>query len=91
MEQRLTERKIFNQPLSFEISLVESAEIIQKNALGIDISPAGLGLTTEYALKKGEVLKVYIPAADTVLPFYAEVVWSEPTDNSWRAGLRFLS
>jgi alpha-glucuronidase len=91
MEQRLTERKIFNQPLSFETSHTESFEIIQKNALGVDISSAGLGLTTEYALKKGEVLKVYIPAADTVLPFYAEVVWSKPTDNYRRAGLRFLS
>lgn len=91
MKQRLTERRIFNQPLSFEISDVNSFEIIRKNALGVDISSAGLGLTTEHALKKGEVLKVYIPSADTVLPSYAEVVWSEPTDDYWRAGLHFLS
>jgi len=85
------ERRIFNQPLSFEKSFTEGFEIIQKNALGVDISLAGLGLTAEHAFKKGEVLKVYIPAADTVLPSYAEVVWSEPTDDYWRAGLRFLS
>lgn len=85
------ERRIFNQPLSFEKSLMEGFEIIQKNALGVDISSAGLGLTTEYALKKSDVLKVYIPAADTVLPFFTEVVWSESTDDYWRVGLRFLS
>jgi hypothetical protein len=59
MEKRLTERRIFNQPLSFEISRAESFEIIRKNALGVDISSAGLGLTTEYALKFEGVYSSY--------------------------------
>ena len=63
------ERRLFNQPLSFEKSLTDSFEIIQKKALGVDISSAGLGMTTGYSLKEGDVLKVFSPVADTILPF----------------------
>lgn len=92
-DRRLSNRRFFNQPLSFEISLIEGQfEIIKKDATGVDISSEGLGMTTDYVLNKGGVLKLYIPTAvDTFLPVFAEVMWSMPADTRFRAGLRFLS
>ena len=60
-ERRLSKRRVFDQPLSFEI-MGEGIEIIKKDATGINISTGGLGMTTEYALKKRDILRLYIPA-----------------------------
>lgn len=93
-QKRLSDRKIFNKPIRFELSIMESGQLknIQYDGLGLDISQSGLGLTTEYALKEGEVLKLILPVneLDITLPILAETVWSKPANGHFRAGLRFL-
>mgnify|MGYP001619465226 CR=1 FL=1 len=96
-EKRFSERKIFNRPVSFEVSATEAGKFknIQQNGVGVDISSEGIGITTDYALREGDVLKLYIPINNTVetsLPVHAEVMWSKPADeNLWAGGLRFLA
>ena len=93
--KRLSERKVFNQPISFEVSETETGQfkIVQKKGFGIDISSKGTGITTDYALREGDVLKLHLPINEvqTSLPVYAEVMWSKPADSHFRAGLLFLS
>ncbi len=93
-EKRLSDRKILNKTIHFELSIMESGQLknIQYDGLGLDISHGGLGLTTEYALKEEDVLKLIFPIneLDTTLPVFAETVWSKPANGHFRAGLRFL-
>ncbi len=67
-------------------------ENIKKNGFAIDVSSEGIGLTTDYALKRGDVLKLYLPVnrVNITLPVYAKVVWSKQADNNFRAGLMVL-
>lgn len=96
-EKRFSGRQSFNRPVSFEICATKTSQSmdIQQNGLGVDISAEGIGITTDYALREGDVLKLYIPINNTVgtsLPVYAEVMWSKPADENLRAGgLRFLA
>ncbi len=94
METRISNRQSFNKAISFELSLIESDQIknIKSAGTGVDISPDGIGISTNHALTKGAVLKLHIPddkekSANTV---FAEVVWSKPANNHFRMGLRFL-
>lgn len=93
-QKRSSDRKIFNKTIRFELSIMESGQLknIQNEGLGLDISQSGLGLTTEYALKEGDVLRLILPIKelDTTLPVLAETVWSNPANGHFRAGLRFL-
>ena len=95
-EKRFSERKIFNRPISFEVSATEASKFkdIQQKGLVVDISSEGVGITTDYDLRKGEVLKLYLPINSTVntsLPVYAEVMWSNSDDENLKGGLRFLA
>ena len=67
-------------------------ENILKNGMGVDLSPGGIGLTTDYPLHAGDVLKLFFPVGvgDASLPVFSEVMWSRPADGEYRAGLRFL-
>ncbi len=93
-EKRLSDRKILNKTIYFELSIMESGQLknIQFDGLGLDISQDGLRLTTECALKRGEVLKLIFPSNELgiTLPVFAETVWSKPANGHFRAGLRFL-
>lgn len=93
-QKRSSDRKIFNKTIRFELSIMESGQLknIQYEGLGLDISQGGLGLTTDYALKEGEVLRLIFPIneLDITLPIFAETVWSKPANGHCRAGLRFL-
>ncbi|MBM4136139.1 MAG: PilZ domain-containing protein [Nitrospira sp.] len=94
MESRINSRRSFNKTISFELSLIESDQIknIKSAGTGVDISPDGLGISINYALAVGDVLKLNIPdnkekSANAV---FAEVVWSKPSNSHFRMGLRFL-
>jgi hypothetical protein len=94
-ENRSGSRECINQPVSFELSEIESGRLrnIQKSGLGVDISAGGMGLTTDYQLHTGNVLKLYFPVAagHAHLPVFTEVIWSRPADGGFKAGLRFLA
>lgn len=82
---------------SLQLSLAQEAskkiKMIENNAQGIDISSHGVGILTRLALKRGDVLKVSLPAPTqgTFLPVFSQVVWVEKQDKEYRAGLQFLS
>jgi len=92
--QRLIRRKVFEKKITFEITKMDldRVENIQKVGFGVDISSEGVGLTTDYALKKDDVLKLYLPVneVNTNMPVFAKVVWSKQADNNFRAGLMVL-
>lgn len=94
VEKRAHSRKIFNQIVAFEVTIEESNKRINKRFMGLclDISDGGLGLTTNSAFKKGDVLELFLPVniLDLTLPTFAEVMWSMPDDGHFRTGLRFL-
>jgi hypothetical protein len=92
-EKRLYDRKAFNQPLSFEISVLgEESRNIRQSGIGTNISSDGLGMITNFSLQESSVLKTYLPVqgVDLSIPVFAEVMWSVPNGNLFRVGLRFL-
>ena len=93
-EKRLHDRKTFNQPLFFEISVLgEESKNIRQNGIATNISSDGLGMITDYSLQESSVLKTYLPVqgVDLSIPVFTEVMWSAPTGNLFRVGLRFLA
>lgn len=94
MESRTTNRQEFNKAISFELSLIEPDQIknIKCPGTGVDISPDGIGISTNQALATGAVLKLHIPddKEESVNALFAEVVWSRPSNSHFRTGLRFL-
>ncbi len=93
-KKRAFKRKIFHRPVSFELSAIEESrrENTQKSGEAINISSGGLSLSTTYALKHGEILKLYLPAIarSASLPVFSEVVWVRQAGAHVEAGLRFL-
>lgn len=93
-KKRGLKRKIFNRRVNFELSVIEEGrrENILKSGEAINISSGGIGLSTTYALKRGEILKLYLPAIarSAVLPVFSEVVWVNRVGRHVEAGLRFL-
>jgi hypothetical protein len=93
-QERVKPRKTFNEAIPFEMMAMEPARIrsIQENAVCLDISESGLGLTADLAPKKGAVLKVFLPIQKVGinLPVFAEVVWSARSNGHFRMGLRVL-
>ena len=88
------DRKNIDQPLSFEISAVQRRSMdTKKNGVTVDISSCGLGIKTKYALEEGSVLKFNFPIreVEVTIPVYAQVMWSVPANDHFRAGLRFLA
>lgn len=94
-KKRENSRKTIHQPVSFELSELKQSRPgnVVKSGLGMDISSGGMGLTTDCALREGDVLKLLLPVAAmaATLPVFAEVIWSRPADSGVRAGLRFLA
>ena len=93
-ETRLHSRKELLKPIVLELFVpFEGQGNVQIEAMGIDISSGGIGITTRHAMSSGEVMKVSYPLnGDTItLPVYSEVVWSVLNEGGCRAGLRFLN
>ena len=92
---RSCSRKSIRKPVSFELSLMGSGHPVNilKSGVGVDLSSGGMGLTTDYPLHEGDVLKLFFPVdvGNTSLPVFSEVVWARATDGEFRAGLRFLA
>jgi hypothetical protein len=93
-ELRLVPRSPFTQTVQLERSynLAGASLLPPLLAQAQDISPQGLGLTADFPLRKGEVLKVYISIQDThtPIPVLSEVCWAETNSQPCRAGLKFL-
>ena len=91
--KRLYDRKMFDQPFSFEISVVDAGRNnVKQNGVGVDISSSGLGMKTRRSFQDGSVLKFYLPMREweITIPVFAQVMWSKPDDDHFRVGLRFL-
>ena len=91
---RACDRKVFDQAVSFEIGSIEGKiKNIEKNTIAVDISSCGLGIKTKHVLAEGSVVKFYFPIKEVeiTIPVYAQVMWSMPTNDHFRVGLRFLS
>ena len=91
---RVCDRKNLDQSLSFEVSAIQGkSKDGKENGVTVDISSCGLGIKTEHALEEGSVLKFNFPIreVEVTIPVYAQVMWSMPTNDHFRAGLRFLA
>jgi len=91
---RACDRKMFDQPVSFEIGAIEGKiKNIEKNTSAVDISSCGLGIETKCVLAEGSVVKFYFPIKEVeiTIPVYAQVMWTMPRNDHFRVGLRFLS
>jgi len=94
IESRSSKRNILNRTIKFEINDRErNFQVIANKAMCIDISSGGLGLQTDRKLSQGDMVKVEVPLSegDITVPIFAKVVWAIKIDNSYRAGLGFLS
>jgi hypothetical protein len=94
LENRSSNRQSFNKTIGLEFSIIEPDQIrnIKSKVTGVDISPDGLGISTNHALTVGNVLKLNIPddKEKSAKAVFAEVVWSRPSNSHFRTGLRFL-
>ena len=94
-EKRQSVRSAYEQPIHFELSSVGSPQLIplRRKGVGVDISEHGIGLFTDYPLKKDEVLKLYFPldSSRTTLPVFARVAWAKSIEKRFRVGMQFLA
>ena len=72
---RSCSRKNISQPVNFELTVLsfgQTANILKKGD-EVDICPAGIGLTTDYHLHKGDVVKLLYPIdlENTRLPVFS--------------------
>ena len=88
-------RKEYSEEIGFESMLAGSIRdaVVLRSGSTMDISHGGLGLVTSYRPAEGEVVRLSIPLKDpeVTLPVFAEVIWVEPFNEYYRAGLRFLA
>ncbi len=93
-EKRGKVRKVFRRSIGLDRLVTESNGMkhIQQCGVSINISESGLALISDFALKKGEVMKVLVPVSTggPPLPVLAEVMWTYSSDDYSRTGLRFL-
>ncbi|MFB3885030.1 MAG: PilZ domain-containing protein [Thermodesulfobacteriota bacterium] len=94
VEKRSKIRKPFRKPVHFEqmATALNRQKRNQWTGVSFDISEDGVGVTVDYPLKKGEVIKLFIPVSrkSATLPVFAEVRWVRSTEDKFRTGLRFL-
>lgn len=94
MDRRIAGRENLSEPIEFELGLLETGEAraLMSVAQGLDINSHGMGLLAQCPLAKGMVMRLSIPANGfgTTLPVFAEVSWTIPVSDRFRAGLRFL-
>lgn len=94
VEKRQAARSGYECPVQFELSSVGSPELIplRRKGLGVDISEHGIGIFTDYPLKKDEVLKIFFPLSShrATLPVFARVAWAMAVEKRFRVGMQFL-
>ena len=94
-ESRRIHRKGFSEEIAFESMLTGENRkgVVCLNGASTDISNGGLGLVAPYEAKQGEILKLMIPlrGLGVAVPVFAEVMWVQPFEASYKAGLRFLA
>ena len=91
---RACTRKSFKHPVSFELGASEKTlHDVKREGICVDISACGLGVETVHEVPNGAVLKFHIPVRELeiTIPVFAQVMWSKPTDDHFRMGLRFLA
>jgi len=93
-EKRKSVRSSYENPIQFELSSLGSEELmpVRRDGVGVDISEHGIGIFTNYPLKKDEVLKLYFPlnSVRATLPVFARVAWAMPAEKRFRVGMQFL-
>jgi hypothetical protein len=93
-EKRSEARGAFRELISFEHLAIERTQLknIERNGDSVDISKSGLGMTADVSLKRGQVVRLTLPASkrDSALPVFAEVRWTLPGEGCFRYGLRLL-
>ncbi len=93
-ENRKKPRIGFKRPVLLEKIFIESNQFnnFQQGGVSLNISESGLGLTSNSALAKGEVVKLLIPVSKNGvrIPVFGEVIWSHFARKSFKTGLRFL-
>jgi hypothetical protein len=89
-EKRFSERKAFSCTIDYE---VRGTALVRKTGICADISSEGIGLATDHLLVRSGIVRLYIPVSmtDVAVPVYAEVMWSQLSGESHKAGLRFLA
>jgi PilZ domain len=94
-KNRVYKRKSINQLVNFELSCIGKDRLgnVHKSGEAVNISSGGIRLSTAYVLKRGEILKLYLPAIarSATLPVFSEVVWVKQAGSHVMAGLRFLA
>jgi hypothetical protein len=93
VERRTAERTGFDYSIEFDPGAAAGktgGKICRVQAQ--DICSDGLKVISDYPLEQGMVVRLGLPVRDlkTLIPVFAEVAWSVPADNRFRAGLRFL-
>jgi hypothetical protein len=93
-ERRKSARHPYSEQVDFEAMTAGTKKIgvAHHRADCLNISRGGMGITSRFELEEGKVLKLSIPFKQHVtLPVFAEVIWAKPEDDTFRAGMRFLS
>ncbi len=92
-EKRKYERSAFVKPIKYSLrdTRGEISALIPGNGVSVDISEGGLGMITDYALKKGDILffeeEIKI---NKITPIASLVKWTKEIErNKYRAGLVF--
>lgn len=97
-ERRKYERIPFAKPIEYSLQdmRMEKFELSHGNGVSVDISEGGLGIITDYALKKGDILffeeeiKEEEIKISKIAPIAAIVKWAKEIEqNKYRAGLVF--
>lgn len=94
-EKRNCPRISLRQPVAFVPSMTRGwgrDNCPAWNGWGIDLGSSGVGLEADFALEKGDLVKLMLPIPDqeVCLPVYAEVMWTVGENGYCRAGLSFL-
>lgn len=93
-DRRKSARQPYGKQVDFEAMTAGTKKVgtARHRAHCLNISQGGMGITSEFKLKEGEVLKLFVPFKKQVaLPVFAEVMWMKPETDTYRAGMRFLS
>ena len=97
-ERRKYARIPFDKPIEYSLQdmHMEKLELSTGNGVSVDISEGGLGIITDYALKKGDILffeeeiKEEEIKISKIAPIAAIVKWAKEIEqNKYRAGLVF--
>jgi hypothetical protein len=97
-EKRKYERRPFVKPIKYSLQDIHTGKLalISGNDVSVDISEGGIGIITDYALKRGNILffeekpKEEEIKINKITPIAAIVRWAKELEhNKYRAGLVF--